>query len=151
MAYNLHPLLSSFPVVLFTLLAFNELLLCLNFNLINQFLNKNFTRKFSILVAWLGFIASILTLLSGYLAAENASLSFEVNSDFIATHQSFAKLFLFLQVPLLVFLHLREQNKFINFLYQCFLFATVILVLYVGSLGASLVFVHGAGVNVLRP
>ena len=115
MEYNFHPFLSSFPPVLYVLLALMEIYRIIPFDLFRKMFNKEFIRKFSILIAWLGLTTSTLTLLSGYLAAENASLSFQVNSDFIATHQSFAKLFVFLQIPLLVFLHLREQNKFLNF------------------------------------
>lgn len=148
MTYNLHPFLSSFPIVLFTILAFTELYRSLSLKFFPKFFNKEFFVRFSILIAWLGCTISVLTLLSGYLAAENANLSFQINSDFIARHQSIAKLCLFLEIPLLVFLHLREHNKLFKLLYQGILLIILALMLYTGYLGAELVFKHGAGVNV---
>lgn len=141
---NPHPPLSSFPFVLVCVLAVSELALIIK---------KNNHTSAKVTLFTIIFLAVItpLTYYSGFWGLDYAEQSFQIPSHLIETHQSYARLFLILLIPLCLIYALRKSNfesKILTFLYRAFLLISLLHISYVSFLGGELVFSHGAGVKI---
>lgn len=145
MLFNPHPPLTGVPGTLLLLILGAE---CLSF-----FWKARESRRFAATLLYVLCIAAPLTYYSGYYAAEQASLSFEVPEEKIAEHQAYAKFFLISLIPCLTLLLLeRSQEKSsiaIRCFYLLFLSLSVVLGFLVSTHGGALVFDYGAGVELL--
>ena len=144
---NFHPPLSSFPAVTLVLAVASELIAF--FKRHNK-LASNSYRVMAQRLIFIGCCFTCVTYLSGYFGEDQASQTFEVPTNIIATHQAWAKAILVSLIPLIIFTILRNMSAklAVNVLYYFFLTLSLGLTIYTSYLGGTLVFKHGAGVEV---
>jgi uncharacterized membrane protein len=142
MNLNLHPVFSSFPLAFLTLTIIIEIL-----NI--KYRRSDFAHT-TTLLCWATAISTLIVFLLGYPAGSSASISFKVSEDSIAYHHIWGRSILFSLVPLLIFLHTKNENKVCLVCYYIFLLITLGLIIYTGYLGANLIFLEGAGVSIVN-
>lgn len=140
---DVHPPLTSFPIVLITLTLAAELAALRR--------PEEIYRRLGFLLLALLAILAPLTYYSGFWASESASRSFSVPQEAIAYHQSYALLFLGSVYVTLLLRWLSDVavhgKRLFTALYLLSLLASVALVLLTGAGGGKLVFTYGAGVQ----
>ncbi len=145
--FNPHPPLTAFPAVLLLAAVIGEFLAVLT--------KARSWRDFSARALLLSLVFSPLTFFSGYWGAENASQTFTINEELIANHEGYAKLFM-LALFVTALLAMVSRRATLNValfrgIYLTMLCVSTGLAVYVGFLGGSLVFLHGAGVSAPKP
>jgi uncharacterized membrane protein len=119
---------------------------------------KIYKKKFCHVVLWVqcfGTLMVTVAFVSGYFAAQHAHQSFVIPEDSIALHHRVGKTALVLLWLLPAANILRgvalHQKALFNLLYWAVFIFGIVSLAGAGYLGASLVFVHGAGVIAVKP
>lgn len=145
---NPHPPLAHAPLLLCTILIF-EFLLSSSKRWTSVDVHPTFANYLLVLLC----LISPLTYYSGYWGADFANADFTVPEEAILSHQSIAQLFLISLIPLALFGVLRRQNPsaFTAVSYFLFLLLSFGIVVQGSRLGGSLVYEHGAAVQIKTP
>lgn len=142
-AFNFHPAISSFPSAL--------LLMALGCEVVSLIQHKKFFSQMSAVLLVLCLPITIVTFITGYNAADTASVTFVVPQNAISAHFEVARNLIFLLIPTVALKFVYERathNKSFFFaLYFLTLTLSVLFVVYASYLGGELVFSHGAGVK----
>jgi uncharacterized membrane protein len=143
---SLHPPLTSFPfVLLWVVVAFD----------LSEYLFKKDFYKFSVLFSVVSLVAAFVAYQSGHQASQHASVSFQVADEIIGEHFLWAKISLFTLVTTVIFkvvgLFAKFNQNVFKLMAAALALATALIITWVGHLGGTLVFEHGAGVRASPP
>ncbi len=141
--YNFHPVLTTFPFALLSVVVLLELWAAFRASDKLQFVIS-----LNLVVACLGIGFAFL---SGYQASELANKTFVIPDDVISQHHSYGRLALFLTAPCLALKYFSLKATYnrqgFRFAYLGFLALIYAFTIMTGYLGAELVFSYGAGVK----
>lgn len=143
--FQIHPALSSFPVVLLFVVILLE---------IRALLTRRDQRSEVRFLLTIFACALLGTYLSGIAAKDNASIYFAVPDEAILTHQALGKSLLFLGIWLVacseIFHRVPNGDKnALRWVYGTSLLLCFVLAVICSYFGGKLVFQHGAGVYTL--